>query len=109
VFDRASLLFPDPSGGYIDRTEVLRSIVRPAAKRAELPAIVVHDLRHTASSLMASVGFSKADRDAQLGHKAPGIDATYTHTYAIDLKRKALELERVYAEESHPVAGTGAA
>ena len=43
------------------------------------------------------------------GHKAPGIDATYTHTYAIDLKRKALELDRVYAEESHPVAGTGAA
>ncbi|MDD5718946.1 MAG: tyrosine-type recombinase/integrase [Candidatus Krumholzibacteria bacterium] len=64
---------------------------------AELPGIRLHDLRHTAASLLANNGASLQIIGAQLGHASPATTARYSH----------LLLDTVHAAVSAATAGLG--
>jgi len=70
-------------------------------KRAGLPTIRFHDLRHTAASLMLLVGVPVAEVSRMLGHASPHI--TYkiyahsipsAHHLAVDAMEKILSIRQ---------------
>lgn len=61
------------------------------AEAAGLPRIRLHDLRHSASSLLAANGLPIVTAAALLGHDPMVYAKTYAHHYAEDL-RKASEV-----------------
>jgi integrase len=63
-------------------------------KAAQLPAVRLHDLRHTFASLCVSDGASLPTVGALLGHSAPHTTARYAHLLDDPLRRVA---ERVGA------------
>ena len=76
------LCFPDSAGGGMDDRNFRTRIFYPALRRARLRRIRVHDLRHTAASLMIATGADLAAISRQLGHANVQITlATYTHFF----------------------------
>lgn len=62
-----------------------RNHFKPALRRAGLPAVRVHDLRHTAASLWRAAGFPPYQVSRWLGH--PSVvttDTIYSHLYPTD-------------------------
>ena len=52
----------------------------------------VHDLRHTAASLMGSHGFTMLEAAGQLGHSAVTMTARYSHVFPAERQAKAARL-----------------
>lgn len=50
-----------------------------AVRRANVPRIRFHDLRHTSASLLADAGVPLASAQRRLGHMGPAMTARYTH------------------------------
>jgi integrase len=77
--DREGLVFPDPIGRPLSGTAVTKDFAA-ALRRAKLPHIRFHDLRHTFATLAISRGASlRAVADA-LGHSSITVTAdTYAH------------------------------
>lgn len=72
---------------------------KPALDRAELPAIRVHDLRHTAVSLWLAAGFPPYQVSRWLGHASVvTTDTTYSHLYPTNYAQHADRFERFTAE-----------
>jgi integrase len=87
--DRASLVFTDAVGRPIDPTAVSGSF-RNLAHGLGLP-VRLHDLRHTAASLMLAAGVPLKVVSEALGHSSIAITAdVYSHVTP-DLKREAAE------------------
>lgn len=57
----------------------LRSAFDKAKRRAGLPDVRIHDLRHTVGSLLADAGASLRDIQVWLGHTNPATTTRYTH------------------------------
>jgi integrase len=72
------LLFPAPTGGHLT-TSTLYASYWPARKKAGLPTLRFHDLRHTGAVLAASTGATLAELMARLGHSTPGAALRYQH------------------------------
>jgi integrase len=66
-----------------------RNSFKEALRRAGLPHMRFHDLRHTVSTWLA-VRYPQAIKDAMLGHAPRGVSGLYTHVQFEDLK-KAIE------------------
>jgi integrase len=85
-----NLVFPGPPDefgqrGPIDADKLLRNILRRALRRAGLPPLRFHDLRHLAGTLMSEAGVPPKRAQEVLGHADVRTTlAIYTHT----LKRK---------------------
>jgi integrase len=62
------LMFPGEDGGLRDPVSFLRWHFKPALKRAGLPDIRFHDLRHTYASLLILAGEHPKFVQTQLGH-----------------------------------------
>ena len=76
------LCFPNSDGGPMDGRNFRNRVFYPALRRAKLRRIRVHDLRHTAASLMIATGADLAAISRQLGHANVSITlATYTHFF----------------------------
>ena len=72
-------VFPSPTGGPMSPDSVLHMLQR-VLKRAGLPRIRFHDLRHTCASLLFAQGVSLKEIQAWLGHSTIGTTANiYTH------------------------------
>jgi hypothetical protein len=74
---------PDARGerGPIDADKLLRHILRRALRRAGLPALRFHDLRHMAGTLMHEAGVSLKRAQEILGHASERTTlAIYTHS-----------------------------
>jgi integrase len=72
---------PDRVFPYYAR-EFRSDVFYPALRRAKLRRIRVHDLRHTAASLMIATGADIATVSRQLGHANVAITLnTYTHAF----------------------------
>jgi hypothetical protein len=74
---------PNPCGarGPIDADKLLRHILRRALRRAGLPALRFHDLRHMAGTLMHEAGVSLKRAREILGHASERTTlAIYTHS-----------------------------
>lgn len=84
------LIFASQVGTPIGQRNMLRSFQR-LLKRAGLPKIRFHDLRHTAASLMLAEGTPLTDVSEILGHSSPAITARiYAHAFE-ERKRSAVE------------------
>lgn len=67
------LLFPDEAGGPLDGISVLRYEFHPLLRRAGLPRVRFHDLRHTAATLLLSRGINPKVVSEMLGHSTISI------------------------------------
>jgi integrase len=74
------LVFPDPIGGPMSGITVLRAHFRPLLRRAGLPAIRFHDLRHTCATLLLGRGVNPKIVSEMLGHSTVAITLDlYSH------------------------------
>ena len=74
--------------------DAMLSELRGADDGAQMPAFVLHDLRRTATSLMARIGIEPHVADRCLNHVAGtirGVAATYNRFTYLDERRLALE------------------
>jgi integrase len=69
----------------------------PALKQAGLPAIRIHDLRHTCAALLISQGHSPKSIQAHLGHSSITVTMdTYGHLFPEEREKIAAGLEATY-------------
>jgi len=92
------LLFTAPRGGPIREHKLMERYFKPATKRTGLPTTLrMHDLRHTAASLLIREGASIKALQKQLGHKdAVQTLNRYGHLYPDELDSLADRLEQVH-------------
>lgn len=79
AYSDRDLVFATPLGLPVDPSHVSKTF-RRVLKRADLPMIRFHDLRHTHASLMLKAGVHPKIVSERLGHAAVGITLdTYSH------------------------------
>lgn len=84
-------VFSDSKGGPLRKSNLLRRLFRPLLKRAGLPPIRFHDLRHTAASLLLAQGVHPKVVQERLGHATIAITLdTYSHVVP-SLQREAAD------------------
>lgn len=75
------LVFTTERGTPINDDNLRRTLTR-ACKRAKLPRVTFHSLRHSAGSVMLAHGAQLVDVSAILGHSSPLITAkVYAHSF----------------------------
>ncbi len=76
------LCFPARNGEPMDGGNLRGRVFHPALRRAGLRRIRLHDLRHTAASLLIATGADIAAVSRQLGHADVNVTLkTYTHNF----------------------------
>ncbi|GAA1799378.1 site-specific integrase [Leucobacter iarius] len=69
----------------LDGSRFLRNHFDPAVKRAGLPKMRVHDLRHTAASIWLAAGITPYEVSRWMGHASvTTTDSIYGHLYPTD-------------------------
>lgn len=71
-------VFPSPSGGPMSPDSVLHMLQR-ALKRAGLPRIRFHDLRHSCATLLLHEGYTLQEIQVYLGHATFQTTLRYAH------------------------------
>jgi integrase len=93
------LLFPAPSGGYLDLHNFRVRAWKPAQRRAGIePVRRVYDLRHTFATLALRAGISTFDLSRYMGASLTMIDRHYGHL-ARDGREHAIRLLDAYSAE----------
>lgn len=77
-WEEHGLVFATPLGTPLDRANVGKAFHK-ALERAGLPDMRPHDLRHTASTLLAARGVPPRDIQTLLGHSTMAMTEHYTH------------------------------
>lgn len=91
-------VFTDTAGGHLRRSNVHRYSYKPLLKRAGLPTIRFHDLRHTAATLLLLDGVHPKIVQERLGHSKIGVTLdTYSHVLPTMQKEAAARLDRMFA------------
>ena len=76
------LVFPNQSGGPLDRSYILKNYFWPSLEAAGLPKIRFHDLRHSYASLLIDQGENIKYIQKQLGHSKPTVTLDiYAHLF----------------------------
>ena len=60
-------VFCDRDGGWLRQSNVTRRVLKPLLKKAEIPHMRFHDLRHTAATLMLARGVNVLVVSSSLG------------------------------------------
>ena len=96
---RESLVFTDPKGGMIRRTNWRRRVWLPAVKASVEQPMRFHDLRHTHVAMLISQGEHPKTIQARLGHSSikTTLD-TYGHLFEGLNAAAADRLEEVWAQ-----------
>ena len=112
---RFGLVFPEAVGGPLRVTNWNRRALTPSATSVGLipPNLRVHDLRHTAVSLMIASGAGVKIVQQQLGHASATLTLDrYAHLFPDELDALSSALDglkaRTPADSSRTVAGSGA-
>jgi integrase len=96
-----ALLFPGPDGQHMRRTRTdgeSGGWFAGAVRRAGVPRVTPHDLRHTAASLAISAGANVKAVQLMLGHKSAAMTLdTYSGLFEDDLDAVAAALHRIGA------------
>ena len=93
-------VFPGPTGGPISPDSVLH-ILHPVLKRAGLPRVRFHDLRHTFAMLALQNGVDIKTVSGMLGHFSAGFTLdTYAHVTTAAQKEAARTMEKVLTAAS---------
>ncbi len=74
------LMFTDTKGGPLRRSNLHRRSYKPLLRRAKLPDLPFHSLRHSAASLMLAAGVNPKVVQERLGHATITLTLdTYSH------------------------------
>ncbi len=80
LWQNHGLVFPTQVGTPMSRHNLVARSFKPLLKRAGLPEIRFHDLRHTCATLMLAVGANPKVAQETLGHANVTITLdTYSH------------------------------
>jgi integrase len=94
-------VFCNSVGNPIHRNNLVRRSFKPILKRAGLPNIRFHDLRHTAATLLLAEGVHPKIVQERLGHAQISITLdTYSHVLPTMQKEAAGKLDRLLQVES---------
>ena len=93
-------VFPSPTGGPMSPDSVLH-MLHWVLKRAGLPRIRFHDLRHTFATLALQNGVDVKTVSGMLGHYSAGFTLdTYTHVTTSAQRQAAEAMEHVLSGSS---------
>jgi integrase len=80
LWQEGGLVFPSMAGTTTSGTNLLGRYFKPLLKRAELPTIRLHDLRHTCATVLLMAGKHPKYVQELLGHASISITLdTYSH------------------------------
>lgn len=95
------LVFPNEAGGPLDHGNLTNRHFYPALKRANLPHIRFHDIRHTYASLLIEQGENIKYIQSQLGHASPMVTlSVYAHLMKPVNQESALRLEKTILKKN---------
>jgi integrase len=95
------LVFASREGKPLDAQNIVNRYYKPLLKRAGLPPIRFHDLRHSCLSLLAQRGEPIRDLQALAGHATAAFTLQrYTHHYDASAKRTAEAIGDILPGES---------
>ena len=90
--------FPSPNGGPISPDSV-RNMLRRVLKRAGLPYVRFHDLRHTFATLALQNGVDVKTVSSILGHFSAGFTLdTYAHVTTTAQREAAKKMDGVLGQ-----------
>ncbi len=93
-------MFANTSGGPVEAQNVVNRNFKPLLRRAGLPAIRFHDLRHSCLSLLAQRGEPIRELQALAGHATAAFTLQrYTHHYDSSAKRTAAAMGDILPDE----------
>jgi integrase len=96
----AGLVFASGHGTPLDAQNIVNRHYKPLLKRAGLPSIRFHDLRHSCLSLLAQRGEPIRDLQALAGHATAAFTLQrYTHHYDSSARRTADAMGEVLPEQ----------
>jgi integrase len=101
---RSTVVFPNSKDQPIRRAS-FRSVWLLARRRAGLPELRFHDLRHTGNTLAAATGASTKELMARMGHASMRAALIYQHATTDRDAAIATALSRL--AEAAPAAGSG--
>lgn len=88
------LIFPNEAGEHLNHNNMVNRHFNPALKRAGVPRIRFHDLRHTYASLLIEQGENPKYIQTQLGHSSPTVTLNiYSHLMNPTNQAAACKLE----------------
>ncbi len=80
LYSENSLIFASEIGEFLDRRSVMKHRFKPLLKRAGLPPVRFHDLRHTCATLLLTRNVNPKIVSEMLGHATIAITLdTYSH------------------------------
>ena len=94
-----ALIFTSPKGEPLRASNWRRRVWYPACEASDMPdGLRIHDLRHTAASLLVSAGAHVKAVQRHLGHSTASqtLDR-YAHLFTDDLEAVATRLEDIWA------------
>src|SRR5262249_54049173 len=90
-------VFCDRDGGWLRKSNVVRRSYRPILKRAGVPVIRFHDLRHTNATLLLLQGVHPKIVSERLGHASIELTLnTYSHVLPTMQMVAVEKLERLF-------------
>jgi len=94
-----NLVFCAPEGGYLRRPNLARRLFHPLLKRAGLPRIRFHDLRHTAATLLLLADERTKVVSERLGHSSTTTtETTYQHVLPTMQKQAAARMNQILGQ-----------
>jgi len=103
------LIFCDTQGGPLRKSNLLRRSFLPLLKRAKLPPIRFHDLRHTAATLLLAQGVHPKIVQERLGHSQVSLTLdTYSHILPGMGREAASKLDALLTQTAEEALGTAA-
>src|SRR5712664_4214842 len=94
--DANALVFATPEGLPLDRWNLLRKHLKPAAKKLGLPGVTWHLLRHSHATMLDVVGTPIGTMQSLLGHSTPDITREiYLHAIPEEQRRAVESVERL--------------
>jgi integrase len=98
LWEDLDLVFPNHSGRPLQRQNVQRMSFKPLLKRAGLPNIRFHDLRHSAATLLLTLGEHPKVVQERLGHATIAITMDiYSHVMPDMQRGAATKLDALFA------------
>ncbi len=92
-------VFHSSDGTPLRKSNFVRRVFKPLLKRAELPMVTFHSLRHTATSLLIEAGEDPLAIAGSLGHSDTRmIFERYGHLFSHTAKRVAQTTNRIFDE-----------
>jgi integrase len=89
--DVKALIFATSEGLPLDRWNLLRKHLKPAAKKLGLPGVTWHLLRHSHATMLDSVGTPLGTMQSLLGHSTPEVTREIYLQAIPEEQRRAVE------------------